>query len=62
MRQKYHLLVFRVWSMWLVLNKLGAFDKQKSRVSVDYRRLTVLTIEDKHHLPNISYLLDQLVK
>jgi len=44
----------------VVSKKTDAFEKQKLRIVIDFRKLNDLTIRDSFPLPNITNILDQL--
>ena len=46
--------------LWVVPKKIDASGKQKWRIVVDYRLVNEKTIGDRHPLPNITEILDQL--
>ena len=48
--------------IWVVPKKLDASGKRKLRVVIDYRKLNDKTVEDKHPIPQIEDILDNLGK
>lgn len=46
--------------IWIVPKKLDSNNIQKWRIVIDYRKLNIITIDDKYPIPNVNDILDLL--